>query len=113
LDTRYGDDPRDLGNLRNYDVFLAELAKILGDCGRKLKAKKYMAVIVSDFRHKSRYVMFHADLAAALESYKLDLKGITILYQKHKRIFPYGYPFAFVPNIHHQYILILQNEGGR
>ena len=35
---------------------------------------------------------------------------ITILYQPHKRIFPYGYPAAFVPNIHHQYILILENE---
>jgi hypothetical protein len=32
------------------------------------------------------------------------------LYQRHKRIFPYGYPYAYVPNIHHQYILILQNE---
>lgn len=109
LDTRYSDDTRDLGNIHDYDAFLDELTSILGACGRPLKPKKYMAVIVSDFRDKSRFVMFHADLAKALERYKLELRGLTVLYQRHKRIFPYGYPYAYVPNIHHQYILILQN----
>lgn len=109
LDTKYSDDKRDLGNIDDYGVFLEALASILGDCGRALKPKKYMAVIVSDFRDKSRFVMFHADLANALEKYKLELRGLTVLYQRHKRVFPYGYPYAYVPNIHHQYILILQN----
>jgi len=109
LDTRYSDDARDLGNIHEYDNFLYELASILGECGRALKPKKYMAVIVSDFRDKSRFVMFHADLAGALEKHNLELRGLTVLYQRHKRIFPYGYPYAYVPNIHHQYILILQN----
>lgn len=109
LDTKYGDDELDLGNIRNYNEFLSELAAVLGDCARTLKAKKYMAVIVGDFRNKSKYVMFHAHLADSLEKYGLELRGITILYQRHKRIFPYGYPYGYVPNIHHQYILILQN----
>jgi len=109
LDTQYSDDELDLGNIQEYDKFLEELSAILGDCSRPLKPKKYMAIIVSDFRDKSKYVMFHADLARSLQMYGLELKGISILYQRHKRIFPYGYPFAYVPNIHHQYILILQN----
>lgn len=109
LDTRYGDDKRDIGNIHDYDMFLEELSSILGTCVRALKPKKYMAVIVSDFRDKSRFIMFHADLVRALEQYHLELRGLTILYQRHKRIFPYGYPYAFVPNIHHQYIIILQN----
>ena len=37
------------------------------------------------------------------------LKGIKILYQRHKSIYPYGYPFSFVPNMHHQNVLIFQN----
>ena len=109
LDTRYSDDQRDLGNIDDYPEFLSQVSSILGACGRPLKRKKYMAVIVSDFRNKSTFHMFHADLANALAKYNLGLRGITILYQRHKRIFPYGYPFAYVPNIHHQYILILQN----
>lgn len=109
LDTKYGDDSRDLGNIHNYPAFLQELATILGSSGRALKPKKYMAVIVSDFRDKSKFVMFHADIVKALEPYQFELRGITVLYQRHKRIFPYGYPFAYVPNIHNQYIVILQN----
>lgn len=110
LDTRYSDDPADLGNIDSYDTFIQELAAIMGKCARALKPKKYMAIIVSDFREKSKYIMFHADLARALEDYKLSMKGLTVLYQRHKKIFPYGYPFSFVPNIHNQYILILQND---
>jgi len=110
LDTHYGDDDRDFGNIHDYDHFLAELAATLGACGRALKPRRYMAVIVSDFRDKSRYIMFHAHLAEALEKYGFGLRGITVLYQRHKRVFPYGYPYAYVPNIHHQYIILLQNE---
>lgn len=109
LDTKYSENDLDLGNIDDYDVFLSELAEIFGKCARVLKPKKYMAIIVSDFRDKSNYVMFHADLANALNQYGLELRGIKILYQRHKRVFPYGYPYAYVPNIHHQYILILQN----
>ena len=109
LDTRYSDDGRDLGNIDTYTEFLQQLAQILGHCTVALKNKKYMAVIVSDFRHKSKFVMFHSDLVTALEPYGLELRGLTVLYQRHKRIFPYGYPFAYVPNVHNQFIVILQN----
>ncbi|MBL9120511.1 MAG: hypothetical protein JNL80_11425 [Phycisphaerae bacterium] len=46
---------------------------------------------MSDFRHKSRFYPFHSDLFARLEQHELCLKGIKILYQSHKAIFPYGY----------------------
>lgn len=110
LDTKYSDSKKDLGNIDDYRVFLEELGVILGKCGRALKPRKYMAVIVSDFRDKSKFMMFHADLAAELTKFSLELRGLKVLYQRHKKIFPYGYPYAYVPNIHHQYILILQNE---
>ena len=109
LDTKYGNDLRDLGNIHDYELFLKELAGILGSCGKALRPKKYMVVIVSDFRDKSKFVMFHADIAKALEPYLLELRGLKILYQRHKRIFPYGYPYAYVPNIHNQFLVILQN----
>ncbi|MCI1041823.1 DNA methylase [Caballeronia zhejiangensis] len=109
LDTRYSDDQRDLGNVADYGDFLEQLASILGACARPLKPGKHMAVVVSDFREKSKYIMFHADLAAALLPFGLEMRGLKVLYQRHKRIFPYGYPYAYVPNIHHQFIMILQN----
>ena len=104
----YGTDARDLAKIESYDEFLYELAGILGECTRTLKRGRYMAIIVSDFRHKSKYIMFHADLSYALEAYELEMRGLKILYQRHKKVFPYGYPYSYVPNIHNQYILILQ-----
>lgn len=110
LVTRYSeDDQRDLGNVHDYEEFLGELASIFKECGRVLAPKKYMTVVVSDFREGPRLRMFHAHLADALESDGFVLKGATVLHQTHKRVFPYGYPTSYVPNIHHQYILILQN----
>ncbi len=108
LDTDYGSDPRDLANIQDYGEFLEQLSRILGDCIRSLKLKKYMALIVGDFRHGSKYVMFHSDITRSLIQYGVELKGITVLHQRHKRVFPYGYPYAYVPNIHNQFILIMQ-----
>jgi len=113
LATDYGSDPRDLGKIEDYGEFLTELTSIFAECHRTLKSGKYMSIIVSDFRHKSRYIMFHSDLAQSLEKIGLEMKGLTVLYQRHKRVFPYGYPYAFVPNIHNQYILILQKPKGK
>lgn len=108
LDTQYSGSKSDLGNIAKYDDFLQVLADTLNLACEKLTKKGHLCVIVSDFRHKSKYYMFHSDLAREMEARGLTLKGITVLYQRHKRIFPYGYPYSFVPNLHHQYIVILE-----
>ncbi|GAA6525686.1 DNA methyltransferase [Intrasporangium sp. DVR] len=108
LATNYGDDSRDLGNIKDYDEFIEELGATLAACGQALKHKGYMALIVGDFRHKSRYYMFHADIVNSLERYGYTLQAMNVLYQRHKRVFPYGYPYAYVPNVHHQNIVILR-----
>lgn len=113
LVTDYGSDPRDLGSISKYEDFLTELSSIFGECARVLKPGGYMAVIVSDFRDKSKYIMFHADLARALTEYGLETRGLTSLYQRHKKVFPYGYPYSYVPNIHNQFILILQKPKNK
>ncbi len=110
-ETKYSEDLRDLANIRDYGAFLSELTNIFVNIRRVLKNGKYCAIILSDFRHGKKYYMFHSDVAQSLENCGYCLKGITILHQKHKSVYPYGYPVSFVPNIHHQYILILQNIG--
>ena len=107
LDTRYSDDPADLGNIESYPEFLISLADTLALTRTCLVDGGYLCLVVGDFRQKSRYFMFHADIAGAMEARGFTLKGIKILYQTHKRIFPYGFPYCYVPNLHHQYIVIL------
>jgi len=104
----YGNLKGDLSNIKTYENFLDELVKIFTECKRVLKSGKYMSIVVSDFRHKSKYYMFHSDLMNALEKIGIEPKGLKVLYQRHKSVFPYGYPYAYVPNIHNQFILILQ-----
>lgn len=111
LSTNYGDDSRDLGNIEHYDDFIDDLASTLALCGEALAQKRYLALIVGDFRHGSRYYMFHADIARAMEERGYVLQAMNVLYQRHKRVFPYGYPHAYVPNVHHQNIVILRKLG--
>lgn len=109
LDTKYSNLDKDLGNIKDYDKFLDILGGFFRRCSRIIKPKKYMSIIVSDFRHKSKFYMYHSDLAKEVENGDFMLKGVIILYQKYKSVYPYGYPYAYVSNIHHQYILIFQN----
>ena len=106
LDHHYGDDAADLGNIQSYDDFVEELCGIFAQCRHAMKVRAHLCVFVSDFRHKSKYYMLHADLARGLETYGFVTKGVFVLHQSQKRVFPYGYPSAFVPNVHHQYILV-------
>ncbi|MCR6722084.1 MAG: DNA methyltransferase [Chitinophagaceae bacterium] len=113
-DTKYSESKEDLGNIESYDKFLDDLSKIFLNCYDLLRPGKYMCVIVSDFRHKSEFYPFHADLLNKLTDKKqkkyFQLKGIKVLIQNAKKLFPYGYPFSYVENIHHQYVLILQKQ---
>jgi len=110
LDLNYSELKEDLANIEEYKDFIKILSKFFIDCGKLLKPQKYMCIVVSDFRHKDQFYLFHADLAQKIEaSGEFKLKGMTVLYQRHKKIFPYGYPYSYVPNMHHQYIIILQS----
>ena len=108
LDTQYSSDAADLGNIETYPEFLEAVADTLALTRTCLVEGGHLCIVVGDFRQKSNYVMLHADIAHEMEARGFTLKGITILYQQKKRVFPYGFPYAYVPNLHHQYIVILQ-----
>jgi DNA modification methylase len=112
LDTKYSEKNKyDLASIKDYKKFIETLGNYFHECSKKLKDKKYICIIISDFRHKERFYTFHTDLSSYIETKgNLSLKGITVLYQSRKNVYPYGYPYAYVPNIHHQYILIMQNN---
>lgn len=118
LSTNYSeDDGNDLANIESYIEFLDILVNdVLMECGRVIRPKKYMCLVVSDFRNKSEFISFHSDLIQSLnnrdtkDGYKLSLQGVKILLQNHKSLLPYGYPFAYVENIHHQYVLIFRKD---
>lgn len=105
LATDYGHEAADLGKVEDYREFIERLADVLAECLRVLREGRYMSVIVSDFRHGERFHLFHSDLTEAVERRGCVLSGLTVLAQDNKTLYPYGIPYAFVSNVHHQYIL--------
>lgn len=117
LDTKYSESEKDLGNVADYREFLEILTKkIFMQCARVLRKDRYMAIVVSDFRDKGDYISFHSDLIQMLNQKQIEgggtlsLQGTKILVQNHKSLLPYGYPFSYVENIHHQYVLIFRKK---
>lgn len=117
LDTKYSDSDKDLGNVENYDEFLNILVnRVFLQSARVLRQGKYMLIVVSDFRDKGDFISFHSDLIQRLNNVRipnggtLGLAGTKILIQNHKSLHPYGYPYSYVENIHHQYVLIFRKK---
>jgi excisionase family DNA binding protein len=116
LATNYSDnDPADLANIADYSDFNnALISEFVLPSARALRTGKYLCLIVSDFRNKSEYMSFHSDLIQGINGRKvpdggfLRLQGVRVLLQNHKSLLPYGYPYAYVENIHHQYILVFR-----
>jgi len=106
LPTNYGFNKNDLAYASNYQDFLERLKIYFFEMFKILKVQKYIAVVVSDFRHKERYFLFHADIANLLEKVGFTVQGLIILVQNNKNLYAYGYPTTFVPNINNQFVVI-------
>jgi len=112
LATHYSEDPADLGNLPSYEQFLSSLGDVFGACLTVLKPGAYMCIVVSDFRHGPVFYDYHADVTRVVRDAGYILEGITILAQDNKNLYAYGRPYRYVPNVHHQYMLLFSRPRG-
>jgi DNA modification methylase len=104
-------DNRDLGNI-SYEEFFPQFRGILENSMKLLKNKGYVVIFCKDLQPtKKHHNMLHADLVSDLSRISnLVFKGYKIWYDKTINLYPYGYPFSFVSNQLHQYILIFRKE---
>jgi hypothetical protein len=107
------DSPDDLANAADYPAFLGRMGEVFAELRRVLREDRYAVVIVRDAYQDGRYLFTGSDLAARAAAVGFVPKGDLIWYQAGTRLRPYGYPHAFVPNIVHQHVLVLRNEGPR
>jgi DNA modification methylase len=109
--TPFSDSPDDLGNL-TYDDFLVRLKEILEIAVSKLKVKKYLVVFCRDLQPTpSQPNLLHADIVQSLSEIPgLVYRGMRIWHDQAADLYPFGYPYAFVMNQMHQYILIFRKE---
>jgi len=107
--TPFTESAQDLGNL-SYPDFLGELTTILSMSLRVLKPSGYMVIFAKDLQPTAEHHnMLHADLVIRLSALDgLAYRGCKIWYNQVPRLYPFGYPYRFVANQLHQYILIFQ-----
>ncbi|MHB1419374.1 MAG: DNA methyltransferase [Bacillota bacterium] len=102
------EDLRDAANQVDYDTYLDFMEEVFRESLRVLAPGRYMAMILRNAYQKGEYIFTHADLAARARRQGWVPKGEIVWYQAGTRLRPYGYPYAYVPNIAHQFILVLR-----
>ena len=107
LDVKYSEDPQDLGNSLDYDHFLQQLVDIFIKIKPRMREEAYMVVILQNYMHKGEYKTLAWDFAKEMSKH-FQLRGERIWCQDNKTLYPYGYKYSFVPNVHHHYCLIFK-----
>jgi DNA modification methylase len=109
--TPYTNLSADLGNMELhefYKVFKSSVENSLSI----LKDKGHLVVFIKDLQPKGKELnLLHADLIASLNEIEgLYYLGTKIWADQGVNLYPYGYPFAYVSNQIHQYILIFKKK---
>lgn len=109
--TPFSDSELDLGNM-DLKSFLNNLKEIISFSAKRLRDRRYIIIFIKDLQPKPNYHgMLHYDIMNVIKDIDdVYYKGLKIWYDKSINLFPYGYPFAYVSNQLHQYILIFRKE---
>jgi DNA modification methylase len=104
----YSNSDNDLGNITEYNKFIAETAKLFEVLAQILKKGGYCIINVMDIRKKSEFYPLHSDLATAIQDvgYIYDDLIIWDRQADYNNMRPLGYPYRFRINKVHEYLLI-------
>ncbi len=110
--TPFTNDQKDIGNL-DYGSFLQSLKEIIEKSANYLKKGKYIVIFTKDLQpDKNHHNMLHADIVSTLLEIKgIEFKGYKIWFDRGQNLYPFGYPFGYVSNQLHQFILIFRKEA--
>jgi len=109
LDVFYSDDPNDLGNVHNYEEFLARLVAIYAGLKPLLREEAYLTIIVKNVKKGGKIYPLAWDLGRELGKV-YTLKDERLWLQDNQRLAPYGLGSAWVSNTFHHYCLQFRNE---
>lgn len=109
--TPFSTSKYDLGNMERED-FLAALKESVELSLPYIKKRGYVILFIKDLQpSKKQLNLLHAEVIDKLnEIPELHYKGMKIWADESTKLYPYGYPFSFVANQIHQYILVFRKE---
>lgn len=109
LDVVYSDHPNDLGNVHEYEDFLARLVTIYTGLKPLLRGKAYLTIIVKNVKKGGRIYPLAWDIARELGKV-YTLKDEKLWLQDNQRLAPFGLGSAWVSNTFHHYCLQFRND---
>ena len=114
--TPYSANGDDLGNMKDYSVFLDALTAVAEQVGAALRPRGYFILNVMDLRKGAIFYPLHIDASnAVIKSLRFTLEDIVIWdrQSEYNSMRPLGYPYKFIVNKVHEYLLIFRNIGDR
>jgi DNA modification methylase len=110
LDVHYSEDPNDLGNIDDYEVFVEKLVAIYKGLKPLLREKAYLTIIVKNVKKGGKIYPLAWDIARELGK-TYTLKDERLWLQDNQRLSPFGLGSAWVSNTFHHYCLQFRNEA--
>ena len=109
--TPFTEKADDLGNMPPSE-FYAALREVVEAAMGFLQPKGYVVIFCKDLQPtETHHNMIHADVVNALADVEnLRFRGYKIWYDKSLKLYPFGYPYAYVSNQLHQFILIFRKS---
>jgi len=98
----YSEYENDLGNQDRYEDFLEKFRSIMQKAYHRLNEGKYCTIIISDFTVNKKEVNVQGNIIQCMQSIGFEFVGTIILLQPNKPLYPFGYPYAYKINHHHQ-----------
>jgi len=108
----YSELAGDLGNIESYDEFMGQLEIIFGKVKVAMKPGAYCAIVVMDLRQGSKFIPFHISIVDMMTRLGFVLEDIIIWNRQgeYNNLRPLGYPYKFIVNKVHEYILIFRKN---
>lgn len=107
----YSDHPNDLGNFEDYNDFLNAFGKIMAKAYKHLNEGKYATIIISDFTVNKKEICVQADVVKMMSDVGFEFVGTTVLFQPVKPLYPFGYPYSYKINHHHQNMISFRKKS--
>ncbi len=110
---RYSNIPEDLGNQSDYYRYLDDLIRILTLVVDTLKPNGYLIVNVMDLRKGPIFYPLHIDLVKGFSGNDVSLDDIIIWdrQSEYNSMRPLGFPYKFIINKVHEYLLVFRKLG--
>jgi DNA modification methylase len=109
LDTDYGDDPEDIGNISNYEKFLDVQKRIFDEVYGVTKIGGYLVVVTNNVFSEGRLYPLAFETLTTLAKTWVP-KDEKVWLHDDKRLLPLGIYNAWVGNRSHQYCLVFRKQ---